>query len=393
MASLVKSVSIVVALLISLYAIYRYAWYSGPYVLDRCAPGQTLRLDVFLSQIDPFLERFHDPGERFEPSDLRGRFSTRSGGSTDLYGSADMVFVLWILGTLESRTSESGRREWASIIQSFQDPQTGLFRPGEAAVESTTHATAFATAALKLLGFRPLHPHRWAEQRFATPEAIRRWLDSFSWQQIWSGSHEMGAVAAVIDAPRGIRLPAEWTDWTLQALTARVDGETGLWKNGVLDRVWRSPTTVDLGGAAHFWWAYHRLGRPIPHPEAVIVSILRLQRRSGLWGTRLFNGAFPQGIDFDALNGLRLAWLGLPEKARAERHGQIVAALDRYACAADAHLNAAGSVERLFRTPHKLVGTLDALAELDLLHRTLTGRAKLETPGPLRSALTRVAWQ
>jgi hypothetical protein len=304
-----------------------------------------------------------------------------------------MVFVLWILGELESRTTDAGRREWVSILQSFQDPRTGRFEPGGVAAESTMHATAFATAALKLLGSRPRHPHAWAEPLFAEPETIRRWVDSFNWNQIWSGSHELGAAAAVIDAPRGVDLPEKWGDWTLDVSTEKLDHRTGFWKNGVLDRVWRRPTTIDLGGAAHFWWIYHHLGRPIPYPEKVVPSILALQRESGLWGTRLFNGAYPQGIDFDALNGLRLAWLQLSEEARSAQRGQILEALDRYACAADAHLNGEGSVERLFRTSHKLVGTLNALAELDLLHRTLTGASKLETPRPLRSALTEVAWQ
>jgi hypothetical protein len=392
-ASFAKPLFVVLVLLAGAYAVVRYAWYSGPYLLDRCDPSRSLRLDDFLSQIEPFLQRLHDSPANFDPHDLRGRFSSRAGGRTDLYGSADMVFVLWILGELESRTTTPGRQEWVSMIQSFQDPRTGRFQPGEAAVESATHATAFATAALKLLGSRPLHPHAWAEQLFADPGAIRQWVDSLNWHQIWSGSHELGAVAAVIDAPQGIRLPDEWADWTLAALTEKLDDETGLWKNGVLDLVWRRPTTVDLGGAAHFWWVYHHLGRPIPHPEKVIDNILALQRETGLWGTRLFNGAYPQGIDFDALNGLRLAWSQLSEESRSARRSQIVTALDRYACAAIAHLEANGSVERLFRRPHKLVGTLNALAELDLLYQALTGRPKLETAVPLRSALTRVAWQ
>jgi hypothetical protein len=389
----VKPAFVVLALAVGAYAAYRHAWYSGPYVLDRCESGRKLPLDAFLPQIEPFLQRFHDPRVGYDPRDLRGHFSSRAGEHADLYGSSDMVFILWILGQLESRTTGSGRREWASVIQSFQDPRTGRFQPGEAAAEGATHATAFATAALKLLGARPLHPHAWAEGLFARPEAIRRWLDSFNWQQIWSGSHELGAAAAVIDAPGGIRLPPEWADWTLAAFTERVDEETGLWKNGVFDLVWRRPTTIDLGGAAHFWWIYHHLGRPIPHPDKVVASIVSLQRETGLWGTRLFNGAYPQGIDFDALNGLRLAWSQLSEEARSARRSQIVAALDRYACAAEAHLNADGSVERLFRTSHKLVGTMNALAELDLLYLTLTGSPKLETSDRLRSALTRVAWQ
>ncbi len=304
-----------------------------------------------------------------------------------------MVFVLWILDELESRTTDAGRREWVSVIQSFQDRRSGRFDPGPAAAESSTHATAFASAALKLLGSRPRHPHSWAEPLFADREAIRRWVDALDWHQIWTGSHELGAAAAVIDAPQGIDLPPEWADWTLEAFTEKIDRQTGFWKNGVFDPIWRRPTTIDLGGAAHFWWIYHHLGRPIPHPEKVVSNILALQRKTGLWGTRLFNGAYPQGIDFDALNGLRLAWLQLSDHARSVYRDPIVAALDRYSCAAEAHLDEEGSVERLFHGPHKLVGTLNALAELDLLYRMVKGASKLETPKPLRSALTEVAWQ
>jgi hypothetical protein len=393
MASFVKFALVALVLAAGTYAAYRYAWYSGPYVLEGCEPGRKLRLDAFLAQIEPFLRRFHDPRAGYDPRDLRGRFSTRAGGETDLYGSADAVYIWWILGDLESRTTGPGRREWASVIQSFQEPRSGRFAPGEAALESAMHATAFATAALELLGSSPRHPHAWAEQLFASPESIRGWVDSFDWHQIWTGSHQLGAAAAVIDAPQGIHLPREWADWTVAALTEKLDAETGLWKNGVLDLVWRRPTAIDLGGAAHFWWIYHHLGRPIPRPEKAIDSILTLQRKTGLWGTRLFNGAYPQGIDFDALNGLRLAWSQLSAETRSARRSEVVASLDRYACAAAAHLDADGSVDRLFPTPHKLVGTLNALAELDLLYTELTGEPKLETPAPLRSALTQVAWQ
>ena len=393
MASFAKALFVILVVLVAAYAAYRYAWYSGPYVLDRCEPSRRLNLDGFFSQIEPFLQRFHEDRASFDPRDLRGRFSSRAGGDIDLYGSADMVFVLWILDELETRSTDPGRREWASVIQAFQDRRTGLFEPGPAAAESTMHATAFATAALKLLGSRPRHPHSWAEPLFADRKAIRRWIDSLDWRQIWTGSHELGAVAAIIDAPEGIDLPPEWAGWTLEAFAEKLDDETGFWKNGPLDRIWRRPTTIDLGGAAHFWWIYHHLGHPIPYPEKVISGALALQRRTGLWGTRLFNGAYPQGIDFDALNGLRLAWSQLPDENRSVRRDEIVAALDRYSCAAEAHLDSAGSVERLFRTPHKLVGTLNALAELDLLYRTLTGAPKLETSRQLRSALTEVAWQ
>jgi len=366
---------------------------AGPQVLDRSRPGEPVDLAPFAAQIPACLRRFHDPEHAFEERDLRGRFASRPGARPDLYGAADAVFVLWIQDELEVRTTPEGRAAWAARLQAFQDPQTGRFDPPERLGHGVAHATAFATAALRLLGHRPAHPHRWAEPLFGTPEATEAWVESLGWRQIWTGSHEAGALAAVLDAPESVALPPGWALGVLDALTRRVDPATGLWKRALHDRVLRRPIAIDLGGAAHFWWLYARCDQPIPHPERALESILALQRPTGLWGTRLFQGAHPHGLDFDALNGLRLAWRALPPDRRDARRPAVLAALDRYARAAAHHLNAEGAAARLYPTPHKLVGALHAVAELNLLHRELTGAPRAATPRPWRSALDVVTWQ
>ncbi len=375
------------------YTAVRYYLYSGPNVIDQCELSEKYDLRDFYSQLDEYIRSFHDSKYPYNPDDLRGHFSISPGGSTDLYGAADMVYVLWILNELDERTTASGREEWASVIQSYQNPKTGLFDRGNLSGESATHATAFASAALKLLGKRPKYPHRWAENIFSSPADIETWLDSFSWNEVWTGSHEAGAAAAVIDAPYGVDLPDEWKDWVLDAFTGRIDKKTGFWKNGIFDPVLRNPTTVDLGGAAHFWWIYDHLREPIPYPEKAITGIIELQRKTGLWGARVFNGAFPQGIDFDAVNGMRLAWKSASEDYKKENMDEVIASLDRYACAAHFHLTREGSVKEVYTKVHKIVGTLNTIAEVNLLYRELTGTDKFITPKKWRSALTRVTWQ
>ncbi|MDJ0866896.1 MAG: hypothetical protein QNK03_12360 [Myxococcota bacterium] len=354
---------------------------------------QPVDLAPFAQQLEAFPERFRDPAHGHAPDDLRGRFSSRPGGTSDLYGAADLVFVLWIQGRLDERTTRAGREAWVAHLQSFQHAETGWFPPGGLAGHGRPHATAFATAALKLLGAQPRHRFAWAADRFGAQSAVERWLDSLRWSQIWTGSHAAGAAAALLDAPGHAALPAAWRDWLLDALTSRVDAATGLWKRGPLDAIVRAPTTIDLGGAAHFWWLFDRGGRPIPRPARALESILRLQRRSGLWGSRLFGGAYPQGIDFDAIQGMRLAWDALGPGRREALRPRIGAALDRYARAAGRHCNAPEFVARRSRTSHKLVGTLHAIAELALLSEQLDGRVRVRTPRPWRSALTVVAWQ
>ncbi len=324
---------------------------------------------------------------------LQGAFSSRPGAAPDLYGACDAAFALWILGELDARSDADGRRAWAARIAAFQDPDRGWFDRSLLPGHGVPHATAFATAALRLLGEAPDHPLRYAEVLFADRAAVDAWLEGFRWGQIWTGSHAAGAAAAVLDAPRGVVLPEDWTRQLLAALSERVDPRTGFWKRAPHDRLWRRPTAVDLGGAAHFWWLYDRLGQPVPHPERVIDGILGLQRRSGLWGSRVFGGAFPHGLDLDALHGLRVAWRAADAGFRASCHSRLLAGLARYAAAADRLLNPPGAVERWFRGPHKLVGTLNALAELDALFRELGGDSPLVTPRPWRSTLRVVTWQ
>ncbi|MEM9489528.1 MAG: hypothetical protein AAGC55_10315, partial [Myxococcota bacterium] len=228
----------------------RYYLHSGPYVQDQCTPSDVYDLRGFAAQLDNYLKSYYDAKYPYDPQDIRGHFSIMPGGTTDLYGSADAVYILWITDQLEERTTAEGRAEWIAVLQSFQDPDTGLFDREIVSGESVTHATAFATAALRLLDAQPKYPHRWAEKLFRDRAAIDAWLDEFSWTEVWTGSHETGAMAAVIDSPTGVSISDGWEHQVLAAFTSRIDESTGFWKNGLFDAIFTSPTTVDLGGAA-----------------------------------------------------------------------------------------------------------------------------------------------
>ena len=71
--------------------------------------------------------------------------------------------ILGLLGNLTDAEKDS----WASEINAFQHPQTGLFLaqafephygPAVLGLHDHEHTTAFAIAALRLIGRRPLHP-------------------------------------------------------------------------------------------------------------------------------------------------------------------------------------------------------------------------------------------
>ncbi len=387
-------VSIPIVLIAIFFGVYQYYFYEGPELdQERCQDNQQYDLTIFAAELDDFIRKFHDPANTFQPDDLRGRFSIHEGGSTDLYGSCDLVYILWITDQLHEKTTEMGRREWADLIRSFQDPETGLFSKNIVAGESVTHATAFSSAALKLLDSKPQYPHYWAKKIFSSPSSIDQWLDSFNWHEIWTGSHEMGRAAALIDAPQGVQITGDWKHWLVKAMNSRIDPHSGFWKNGIGDYILRDPTTVDLGGAAHFWWIYHHLDRKIPYAEKAIEGILSLQKDSGIWGNRLFNGPFPQGIDFDAVNGYRFAYHSLSSKQQNRYRERIIDSLNIYACAVHSFLNRPGAIHEYYHSAHKLVGTLNAIAETNQLHTELTGEPIFILPKTWKSALDVVTWQ
>jgi hypothetical protein len=316
---------------------------------------------------------------------LDGGFSLHRGAAEDdLYGLVDAVYILHTLGRLEGFTNPESRHRWAGRILACQDP-SGWFTLRNLRGHSREHATAYAIGGLTLLevkagedylgSVRPLNDVRPLLQ---SQERTVRWMErmglegpldpfrkNLGWQYVWRGSHVGGGVAAAVGM-LGERmngwwtdaLPAsEWLDHWFRWLDAEVDPRTGLWQRAVWNRVVRRPTLVDLGGAAHFHWVYVRAGRPLPHPEPVVASVLSLQKETGLYRD------VPYCIDLDGNFCALRAWEQLGTDGR-ERWRKP---LDRSLQASfDATLRAlAGSTDLsdLYDGLHDLPGALAALTE------------------------------
>ena len=96
----------------------------------------------------------------------RSRYSYFPGHPTSVYGSADMLMSMFVLGRLGNLT-EAEKDSWATTINRFQDAATGLFLaqsfephfgPAVLHAHDHEHTTAFALAALTLIGRSPAHP-------------------------------------------------------------------------------------------------------------------------------------------------------------------------------------------------------------------------------------------
>ena len=347
-------------------------------------------MDGFYEQLDPYIQRYHDPSFPYERNDLRGKFSYQPGEAFDLYGTADMVYLLWVIDELEERTTPEGREEWIALIQSYQDPETGWFSKGNETLHFKSHATAYATGALSLLGAEPLYPFKWKTRMTKSEKATARWLEQIWWDVVWVGSHEGGGVAASL-AMTG-EAPDQWFDWYLDWLDREVNPNTGLWQRAFYNVVIKKPNMNDMGGAAHFWWIYQWRGRPIPYPEKVIDTCLSLQLESGLWDKKLIKGDFPYCINCDAINGINLAYFHLSSKGRDYRGDDIRASFERFLSRSTGVLSTPGNIEKLYDNSHDLPGALIGLAEADKFFRLTEGEGRLKTRKPWRTVLGTICW-
>ncbi len=79
-------------------------------------------LSGFYNQLEDYIEKFHDPSFKYDPHDLEGRFSYQPGKECALYGSTDMVYLLWTIEELDRASLEIGARGDMPVI--------GRSRPG-----------------------------------------------------------------------------------------------------------------------------------------------------------------------------------------------------------------------------------------------------------------------
>lgn len=262
-----------------------------PYDLDRIA-----------DRTRAWYRRLEAPGEPY------GAYRLRPWLQPDLYASADIAWIRWMMNDLDLTDEQRG--QWIRFIQDQQDPEDGSYR--HITGHCATHAFCHATGALNMLGGKQRH-----EPRILAPyretERVPGWLDAIDWHGQWGASHDIWGAGLPLVCTPGTQV--SWKEAVFAWLDAEADPKTGFWRKGVKAR---SPLEY-LGGAFHIWPLYAAVERPIPFPERVIDSVLALQ--SG-------NGSFGGGFDYGNMDGVwvlqylgsRLEWRRDAVKAALEKN-------------------------------------------------------------------------
>lgn len=213
----------------------------------------------------------------FEPS-VRlpggaGRYA-RAPGETmpELYGVSDMACILYSIGALHP--TEPQRGEWAAAFQTLQDPATGWLLE-KTPTHSPLHNTAFALAAMQLLDLVPQHPVKMGPE-YAD---VRAFLGSLNWKTaVYGESHKGAGLGSIYALVPALGTPPWFAEYfaVCDSLFDAHNGMMGTDKppGGDFDQV---------GGTFHYAFLYQYFNRPMPHPEARIDAVLRLQQPDGYW--------------------------------------------------------------------------------------------------------------
>ena len=333
---------------------------------------------------EPELRAPTGPGEPWTPGAYR---RCTAQGSVDLYGSADLACVRW---SLDDLPPPADRARWVEVLGAFQDPRTGWFVERGPATHVALHVTAYAVAALELLGAGPPHRLGFLDGLLA-PEQVGAFLDARDWRD-WAylESHAVAGLASLVanaaalppGAPAhvpGGRADAFAAAW-LAGLDARLDPASGMHgeakpPGGDLDQV---------GGTFHHAFCAEHWGSPVAHPRARIDAVLGLQRPDGLWD--------PANPHWLTLDGVWLVGRALEQTAadgEPHRADDVRAAVGRAVDAVLAPLaGEAGRRAALLDADmgsHSLVAVVSLLAEA----RRCLGPDAVRTATPLRLVLDR----
>ena len=319
-------------------------------------------------QLENFYDNLFSWVKSFKINATPGYYSLiRGKKKPSLYGICDMVYNLFIpariknyLDTHKTETKES----WIKNIQSYQDPKTGWFKERffnykfrSPLTGQWEHASAFAISALKLLNATPEYSLKIAKE-LDTKKKVEKWLKRVpQWGFFfWPGSHRGGGIGAIFATLGKEYYPHEkFFDWYFDWLDSKADSEVGFWRLGWNHKFKKRLTKHELGGAVHYYWIYKFMDRPIPIPEKVIDSTLKLQNELGLWDDDV-----SYCIDLDAIFCL----LRCEDQVKGYREEDIRQAIIKYLDYTIPCLNDKEFLFNRYANTHKLTGCLEAIAEI-----------------------------
>ncbi|MBR2339641.1 MAG: hypothetical protein IKA74_02275 [Clostridia bacterium] len=185
------------------------------------------------------------------------------------YGCADAANILYTIGYFPKDPEE--RAAQLSVLQSFQDPVSGLFSEP---THHPIHTTAHCSASIELFDAKPLYKCH-ALEKYTQKEGLYELLEQeIDWQNPWPQSHKGAGILPALTNTDMVGL--EWKNWYFDWMWEHSDSETGFIyfsKNGQKKK---APLFEYMAGGFHYFFDHEAEHRPMRYPERVIDSCLKI---------------------------------------------------------------------------------------------------------------------
>ena len=278
------------------------------------------------------------------------------------YGCADAANILYTIGAFPRDVEE--RKEWVRVLQSLQDPETGLYTE---ATHYQLHTTAHCAGALEL--FDALPKYRLAAlDPYRTKDGLYQFLEELEWEEDpWDASHKgAGLYAALYNANE---LDPEWADWYFGWLWEEADPATGMWRKGFALNGVREDFH-HLAGTFHYLFNHEHTKMPIRYPDKMIDTCLEMHRNGGTRPT------FGKSIGFSEID-----WVFCITRALRQCNHRFEESVEMITEFADSYLDYLMSLDpdtdERMDDLHALFGAVCCVAELQ---RFLPGSVITEKP-------------
>lgn len=256
----------------------------------------------------------------------------------DLYGTAAAVGIQASLGLPLDPALGDAILRFRHADGSLRDPSHGVM-----------HNTATGFGALALLDREHTFPARLSH--LVQPTDIGLWLDGLDWSEAWVTSHDAAGLVA-IGTMTG--QSDEWLNAAFDWLDRAVDPVTGLWHREMIGRVDADPGLFgNLGCSYHFHFLYAFHGRPVPYPQQVVDTCLRIAEESD-W-------IHASDLGYPQLDWTHSLWRS--SRQSGHRHGDVDAHLARVSERLHAAVQA-DDVSALVEDLHVLAAIVALIAEL-----------------------------
>ena len=195
-----------------------------------------------------------------------GEYSFKRHNQTSLYGTTDTLISHFVLGLTENLT-ESDKDAWAQTINSFQDPDTGMYSHEsweDASGTPYSHATAFAVAALTLINRTAAHPLTRFLNLQVSASQWEPWItDKNGWDHRSSGTWAALSMAGELDQ----NFSAWYFDWMRSQADPRSGGFVC---PGKVTDPSKTPQLKWMTCFVHVLWQFHAANETWAYPKAMV---------------------------------------------------------------------------------------------------------------------------